>query len=214
MTADAQRPPREPGLLYTLAKRVLDVGVSVSALAALSPLLAAAGLAVKLYDGGPALFKQRRIGKDFEPFEVWKFRTMTPDAEAKGAAITKAGDSRITPLGRFLRRTKLDELPQLVNVLTGEMSLVGPRPEVERYVRRFEDDYRRILSVRPGLTDYAALDFIDEERLLAETTDVDKVYVENILPRKIELYYRYLDERSLATDLRLIARTLARLVGR
>ena len=206
------RPMRAaPGgrLAYRIAKRALDVLASAAALVFLSPLLAAAALAVRLDSPGPALFRQVRVGRHGRPFEILKLRSM---CGAPGPAITAGGDPRVTRAGRFLRRTKLDELPQLWNVLRGDMSLVGPRPEVPRFVARFPEDYARILSVRPGLTDLAALEFRDEEALLAGAREPELAYVEAVLPAKLRLYHRYLDERSLATDVSLIARTLGALL--
>jgi lipopolysaccharide/colanic/teichoic acid biosynthesis glycosyltransferase len=186
---------------------VLDILVAALGLVVLSPLLVVAALAVKLDSPGPALFKQARVGKNGRLFEILKLRTMR--VSTTGLGVTAAGDTRITKVGRFLRRTKMDELPQLWNVLRGDMSLVGPRPELERYVQRFPDDYARILRVRPGITDFAALEYRDEESVLASALDPEDAYVRTVLPAKIGLYHRYLDEMSLGTDLTLVLRTLA-----
>jgi lipopolysaccharide/colanic/teichoic acid biosynthesis glycosyltransferase len=197
-------------LAYRAAKRGLDVAASALGLVALSPVLAASALAVKLSSPGPVLFRQERIGRRGQPFRILKFRSMRDGAS--GPAVTAGGDERITPVGRALRRHKLDELPQLWNVLVGDMSLVGPRPEVRRYVERFPDDYARILGVRPGITDRAALEYRDEESVLAAAADPEAAYVGTVLPAKIQLYHRYLDEMSLRTDLSLVLRTLASLL--
>jgi lipopolysaccharide/colanic/teichoic acid biosynthesis glycosyltransferase len=188
-------------------KRALDAGLAAAAGLALGPLLAAIAVAVKASSPGPILFRQVRVGRGGRPFRILKFRSMR--AGARGADVTARGDARVTRVGRFLRRWKLDELPQLWNVLRGDMSLVGPRPEVPRYVARFPGDYARILSVRPGLTDYAAVEYRDEEAVLAAAADPDAAYVETVLPAKIALYHRYLDHLSLGSDLALIFRTLA-----
>ena len=194
-------------LAYFATKRVIDVAAAGAGLGLLWPVLAAAAVAVKLSSPGPVLFRQERIGRYGRPFRILKFRSMR--AGANGPAVTASGDERVTPVGRLLRRYKLDELPQLWNVLVGEMSLVGPRPEVPRYVDRFPADYERILTIRPGITDRAALEYRDEESVLAGAADPEAAYVDVVLPAKIALYHRYLDEMSLRTDLALVLRTLA-----
>jgi lipopolysaccharide/colanic/teichoic acid biosynthesis glycosyltransferase len=192
-------------------KRAFDIAASAAGLVALSPLLAAVAAAVKLLDPGPVFFRQTRAGLGAKPFRIIKFRTMRAGAE--GALITAGGDGRVTPLGRLLRRTKLDELPQLFNVLRGDMSIVGPRPEVPRFVERFKDDYAVILTVRPGITDYAAIKYADEEAALAAFRDAEEGYVKKVLPDKIVLYRRYIDEVGFATDVRIILATLAKIVA-
>lgn len=192
--------------IYPFAKRGLDVLASLGGLVVLSPVLLGCALAVRLDSPGPILFRQARVGLGGRPFQLLKFRSMRHGVA--GAAVTSAGDSRITRVGTVLRRTKLDELPQLLNVLRGDMSLVGPRPEVERYVRMFPEAYQRILSVRPGITDFAAIEYRDEERILAASGDPERAYIEQVLPAKIALYDKYLAERSLMTDLSLVARTI------
>lgn len=194
-------------------KRLFDLVSATCGVVLLSPLFILAALAVKLSGPGPVLFSHRRIGLDFKPFFVHKFRTMAEGAERNGAQITTGGDSRITPLGRLLRRTKVDELPQLFNVLTGEMSLVGPRPEVERYVELFKGDYKIVLSVRPGITDYAAIEYRHEETILARYADPQEAYLKEILPAKIALYNKYISEQSFATDLKILAGTLLKLIN-
>jgi lipopolysaccharide/colanic/teichoic acid biosynthesis glycosyltransferase len=198
------------GLAYRAAKRALDVVCAAAALALLAPVLAATALAVKLSSPGPALFRQRRVGRNGQIFEILKFRSMRTGMA--GLAVTAGGDARVTPLGRLLRRSKVDELPQLWNVLVGEMSLVGPRPEVPRFVARFPRDYARILAVRPGITDDTALAFLDEEAILASAPDPEAAYVERVLPAKIASYHRYLARRSLRTDLGILLRTAAALL--
>jgi lipopolysaccharide/colanic/teichoic acid biosynthesis glycosyltransferase len=198
-----------------MTKRAFDLVLAAVGLVVLSPLLLVLAAWVRSDSPGPALFRQERIGLGGRPFTMLKFRTMrAAPAGTAGPLLTAAADARITRAGRFLRRTKLDELPQLVNVVRGEMSLVGPRPEVARYVAMWPAERRsRVLSVRPGITDYATLEYRDESALLAGD-DPEAVYVSTILPRKLELYERYVAEQSLATDLRLILRTLGALVRR
>ena len=193
------------------AKRALDAAAAVAALVLLAPLLAAVGAAILILDPGPVLFRQTRVGRGFRPFQVLKFRTMR--AGGGGSSITVGGDERVTPIGRLLRKTKLDELPQLLNVLRGDMSFVGPRPEVPKYVERFHAEYEAILSVRPGITDYAAIEYRDEENVLKSFPDPEKGYVEKVLPHKLELYRRYLNDMGLWTDLKIVLNTLWKIGG-
>ncbi len=207
----AERLSRRRGRL--LFKRALDILVSAAALAVLLPLFLLIALAVKLDSPGPVFFRQERVGRDGKPFRILKFRTMVPDAEKKGPAITVGRDARITRVGAFLRRTKLDELAQLVNVLAGEMSFVGPRPEVPRYVALYTPWQRQVLLVRPGITDYASIAYRNENALLASAPDPERMYVETVMPDKIRLNMRYLREISPLTDLRLILSTIAALLS-
>ena len=154
---------------YRAAKRAMDVLASILGLVAVSPILAVAALAVRLTSAGPVLFRQLRLGQHGRPFEILKFRSMSTGLA--GPSVTSGGDARVTAVGRVLRRTKIDELPQLWNVLVGDMSLVGPRPELKEFVELFEADYARILSVRPGITDYAAVEYRDEEAVLAASAE-------------------------------------------
>ncbi len=194
-------------------KRWFDVSLAFVGLLLLSPLLAAAAFLVKFDSSGPIFFRQERIGKGFQPFLIFKFRTMVQDAPRKGAPITVGRDHRITSVGRFLRKTKIDELPQLINVVKGEMSFVGPRPEVRQYVELFRKDYEEILQVRPGITDLASLMYRDEATVLGMAENPEEEYVRRILPDKVSLAKEYLEKSSLAFDLGLIFRTLLKLCG-
>lgn len=194
-----------------LAKRTLDVFASSVGLVLLAPLLVAIGVAVRATSPGPALFRQPRVGRGARLFRILKFRTMVVGAERRGPAITADGDARVTPLGRWLRRTKLDELPQLINVWLGDMSLVGPRPEVPRYLPCYDANGRVALSVRPGITDPASLRLRDEEQLLARFCDTERAYIEVLLPLKLDLARDYVARQSILGDLFLIMRTLGRL---
>jgi lipopolysaccharide/colanic/teichoic acid biosynthesis glycosyltransferase len=187
-------------------KRLIDIAVSLSVLIAFAPLLVLIAAAVVAGSGRPVLFRQVRVGRGFRRFRIYKFRTM--HTGKGGAGITVAGDSRVTGVGRILRATKLDELPQFWNVLRGDMSLVGPRPEVPEYVDRFRDRYRRILTVRPGITDLASLRYRNEERILALSRNPMLTYVEEILPAKLDLAEEYLRRRSLRLDLSILIRTV------
>jgi lipopolysaccharide/colanic/teichoic acid biosynthesis glycosyltransferase len=194
-----------------VCRRALDVTAAGVGLAFLSPLFALLSLVIKLDSPGLIFFRGERVGKNGKHFHVYKFRTMVAGAAQKGPGITSAGDSRVTRVGRFMRRTKLDELPQLINVLKGDMSLVGPRPEDPRYVAIYTPEQRQVLSVRPGITSLASLRFRHEEELL-EGDDWERVYREKILPTKLEIDLDYLEHRSVWRDMRIIAQTLMALV--
>jgi lipopolysaccharide/colanic/teichoic acid biosynthesis glycosyltransferase len=190
------------------------VACSVAGLAAALPVLFGIAAAVKLDSPGPVFFGHERVGRHGRRFRTWKFRTMEQGAKDKGVEITAGGDPRVTRIGRLLRATKLDELPQLLNVLAGEMSLVGPRPEVAKYVEIFQQDYDVILSVRPGITDEASIAFRQEEQVLAAAQDPQREYLEKVAPQKIALYRRYVDEMSLGKDLSIIIRTIWKVLSR
>jgi len=196
-------------------KRVVDFTCASLGLAVLSPVLGIVALAVRLSDGGPVLYRGLRTGLEGRPFRMLKFRTMAVDAERTGVTATADDDPRITPVGRFLRKYKLDELPQLVNVLVGEMSLVGPRPEVPQYTALFTPEEQAILSVRPGITDWASLWDVDEGGALAGSEDPERVYLEKIRPEKVRLQLKYVRERTFGMDLKILILTLwALLAGR
>jgi lipopolysaccharide/colanic/teichoic acid biosynthesis glycosyltransferase len=194
-----------------MIKRVFDIGVSAAGLIILLPLFLLLALLIKLDSRGPVFFKQTRMGRGFRPFFIYKFRTMKTGSEATGRLITIGEDPRITRVGRFLRKAKLDELPQLINVLKGEMSFVGPRPEVPRFVELFHRDYAEILTVRPGITDLASLKYRDEATLLDRADNPEEEYVMRVLPDKIRLAKDYLRCSSLVFDLSLMAKTLFKL---
>ena len=194
-------------------KRCMDVALSLMALALLWPVGLAVALAIRLDSPGPALFRQERVGLHGRTFRIHKFRTMR--VNDAGPLVTASGDARITRVGRVLRSCKLDELPQLIDVLLGRMSLVGPRPEVPRYMALYPEAARgRILSVRPGITDPASIAFIDEERILAAAPDAERAYVDTIMPIKQRHYLDYVEHRSTAGDLRILARTVGAVLGR
>ena len=194
-----------------MPKRSFDILISTLGLVALAPLMLLIGLLVKLTSPGPVFFRQERMGRGFRPFRIYKFRTMVADAPKRGAEVTSGGDPRITMVGRWLRLTKLDELPQLWNVLRGEMSLVGPRPEVRTYVERFADDFRELLSVRPGITGLASIEYRDEASVLARAEKPEEEYVRTVLPAKIRLEKEYLRRASFLFDQLLIVKTVWKL---
>lgn len=194
-------------------KRLFDVVVSGIGLIVLSPLLVLAAILVKATSSGPVFYLQERIGRNFQPFRIYKFRTMVQNADKLGGALTAGRDPRITSVGRFLRATKIDELPQLINVFTGDMSFVGPRPEVAKYVNAYRDDYAELLKVRPGITDFASLKYRHESDLLGQSADPERTYLQEILPDKIALGKKYISGSSLGLDLYLIMCTVLRMAG-
>jgi len=196
-----------------LTKRAFDILVSVAGLIVLLPLLLLVATAIKLDSSGPVFFRQWRVGRKFRRFGIYKFRTMIDDAFDRGLPITVGRDSRITRVGKILRKTKIDELPQLLNVLKGDMSLVGPRPEVPRYVELFRPDYEHILKVRPGLTDLASLKYSDEASILGQSANPEGDYVARLLPDKIRLAKEYIQRSSLLFDVKLIVETIIKLFG-
>lgn len=196
-----------------MIKRAFDCVFSFLGLVILSPLLIAAAAAIKLTSPGPVFFRQERVGRRFRPFFILKFRTMVPDAPNLGRQITAGRDPRITRIGHLLRRTKVDELPQLINVFKGEMSFVGPRPEVPRYVDMFRDDFEQLLTVRPGITDLASLKYRHESEILGQSRDPEVTYTREVLPDKISLAKEYIRRSSLWFDLSLIFKTLLRMAA-
>jgi len=197
---------------YTrFGKRGFDLLIAVPGLFLLSPFLLSIAFIIKITDPGPVLFIQTRIGKQFRPIRIYKFRSMLPGAEKQGAGITVAHDLRITRIGKILRATKMDELPQLLNVIKGDMSFVGPRPEVAEFVTLFKADYEDILKVRPGITDYASIEYRHEEDILTAYEDIRSGYIKEVLPAKIKLYKKYLQEISFLTDSKLIFMTIRKI---
>lgn len=196
-------------------KRVFDIICALCGLIVLSPVLFLIIVLIKLTSAGPVFFRQTRVGQYEKLFQIHKFRTMIVNAEASGLKITVGRDSRITPIGHFLRKTKLDELPQLIDVLMGTMSLVGPRPEVPEYVQYYTNDVKAIvLSVRPGITDWASIKMIDENDILAGASDPQQAYIQQILPEKLAYAVRYVQTRGLKLDVYLILLTISKIFTR
>jgi lipopolysaccharide/colanic/teichoic acid biosynthesis glycosyltransferase len=192
-----------------MTKRLFDILFSLGALLMVSPVLIGAMIWVALDSRGPIFFRQVRVGRGNREFRIYKFRTMRPNAERLGPQITVGADARVTRSGDFLRKYKIDELPQFLNVLLGDMSVVGPRPEVPRYVELYPAPLRNlVLSVRPGITDLASIEYRDENRLLAGSADPEATYVSQIMPAKLALCEKYVRTRSFVGDLVIIARTL------
>lgn len=200
---------RKPQLI---AKRAMDIVLSACALAVLWPLLLLIALAIWIDDPGPVFYRQVRVGRNGKTFRIFKFRSMVMDADKKGLAITVGRDSRITRVGAVLRKTKLDELAQLLNVFLGQMSFVGPRPEVPKYVELYTPYQRQVLLVRPGITDYASIAYRNENNLLAGAPNPEAMYIEQIMPDKIELNMKYLREISPLADIRLILKTIVAVI--
>ncbi len=195
-------------------KRLFDLLFSLSGLFLLAPLFLLITMWIKIDSEGPVFFRQSRVGRYGRLFDIYKFRTMCSDAESRGRQITVRDDPRITRPGRFLRRFKLDELPQLINVVKGEMSLVGPRPEVPRYVDLYPEHLRqKILSISPGITDLASIEYKNENDILSEADDPERTYIEKVMPAKLKYYERYVSERSLWGDFKLILATIKSILG-
>ncbi len=197
-----------------MLKRTIDFLLSLFGLIIVSPIFLVITIMIKREDGGPIFYRGIRVGRFGKPFRIYKFRTMVVNAEKLGGPSTADDDPRITKVGKLIRKYKLDELPQLLNVIKGEMSLVGPRPEVQMYVDMFTEEERAILTVKPGMTDWASLWDIDEGAILAGSPDPEKTYMEKIRPEKIRLQLRYVKERSFWVDLKIIFKTLQTVLKR
>lgn len=195
-----------------MMKRAFDIFASLSGLLVLAVPLCIAALAVKMTSPGKAIFCQERIGRNGKPFTIYKLRTMRIRPVYDNGGFEPGDRSRVTPVGKFLRATKLDEFPQLWNVLKGDMSLVGPRPEVEKWVIAYPDRWQKILKVRPGITDPASITFRNEEALLAGADDPERIYFQDVLPKKLDMYERYLENQSFWGDICLIFKTISLLL--
>ncbi len=194
-------------------KRLFDFSVSLIAVLILFPLFLLIALLIRIDSTGPVLFLQERVGKNKQPFLIYKFRTMYPDAAKKGLLTVGGRDPRITRFGYFIRKYKLDELPQLFNVLSGKMSLVGPRPEVSKYVALYNQEQLKVLQVKPGITDFASIEFVHENELLGKASDPEATYIHEIMPAKLQLNIKYIEEQDFLTDLKIIFRTVYRILS-
>jgi lipopolysaccharide/colanic/teichoic acid biosynthesis glycosyltransferase len=199
------------GLYVRFGKRLLDILLATTALLIVAPVLLVCAIAIYLDSRGSVFYSQWRVGQNAAPFRIIKLRTMIPGADGKGPRLTASGDPRITKVGRILRRTKLDELPQLINVLRGEMSVVGPRPELPEYVSKYTAGERKIFEVKPGITGPASVTYIDEETVLAGSNDREEFYVNHLMREKLETDLAYCRKVSLSSDLKIILRTAASL---
>lgn len=197
-----------------MVKRLFDIGFSLIGIVVLLPFGVLLALVIKLTSKGPVFYRGTRVGLHGHPFRIFKFRTMIVDAENLGASSTHEADSRITSAGSFMRKLKLDELPQLINIFLGDMSFVGPRPEVQRFVDLYTDEERAILTVRPGITDWASIRFHNEGEIIASSgiADADEAYLKLIRPEKLRLQLKYVKEKTLLVDVKLILDTISTLL--
>jgi len=193
-----------------MIKRLFDIITALIGIIILSPFLFIIALLVIIDSHGGILYRQVRVGKDMKEFKLFKFRTMFTDADKKGLLTVGMRDNRITKIGYSLRKYKLDELPQLFNVLIGSMSMVGPRPEVPKYVAMYNDEQKKVLSIKPGITDYASIVYANENEILANAPNPEEVYINKIMPSKLKLNLKYMDEMGLMTDLGIILRTIGK----
>ncbi len=189
-------------------KRIFDFITSLIGIILLIPIIIPIIIWIKFSSKGPLFFVQKRVGKNFKEFNLYKFRSMVIDAPNLGPSVTSGDDPRITKVGKVIRRTKIDELPQLINVIKGDMSLVGPRPEVIKFVNEKKEDYKVVLSILPGITDNAAIEYRDEETIMKQYEDKEKAYINLVLPEKIKLYKYYIHNISFFNDIKLILKTL------
>ncbi len=194
-------------------KRAFDIVCSFFGLMFLGPWLVLIALLIVTDSKGGIFYKQVRVGKDNKDFKIFKFRTMRPDSDKQGLLTVGAKDNRITKIGIFLRKYKLDELPQLLNVLVGDMSFVGPRPEVRKYVDMYNAEQLAVLNVQPGITDYASIEYSNENELLAKSDNPEQTYIQEVMPSKLKLNLKYIDEISLGTDIRIIFGTIKKIIS-
>lgn len=203
------------GTFYArIGKRIFDLILSIPSLIILSPVYLLSAILIKLDTRGPVLFSQDRVGRNGKPFRLYKFRTMVKDAANIGPPVTTADDPRITKTGRLLRKFKVDEMLQVINIVKGDMSVIGPRPEIKKYVDMFKEDYEQVLRIKPGMTDYALIAFRNEEDILSRFHDVEEGYVKEVLPEKIRLYKEYMAEMNLLTDIRIFFGTIWEILRR
>jgi lipopolysaccharide/colanic/teichoic acid biosynthesis glycosyltransferase len=195
-----------------MLKRLFDILLAVIGILILLPLFIVIALLITIDSKGGIFYIQQRIGKNGKPFGLYKFRTMHTDADKKGLLTVGGRDPRITKTGYWLRKYKLDELPQLFNVLKGDMSIVGPRPEVKKYTDLYNDEQRKVLSVKPGITDYASIEYVDENELLAKAENPEETYVNIIMPHKLELNKKYIENNNLITDIKIILLTIKKII--
>lgn len=199
---------RTRGFYFRFGKRLFDLCLSVPSLFLLSPVFLVSAVMIRLDTPGPIVFSHERMGKDKKFFRLYKFRTMVKDASSIGPPITSANDPRITRVGRLLRKFKVDEMLQIINIVKGDMSVIGPRPEVKKYIDMFAEDYEDVLKIKPGMTDYALIAFRNEEEILSRFSDAEEGYMNEVLPEKIKLYRKYITEISLKTDVKIFFATI------
>mgnify|MGYP003688810255 CR=1 FL=1 len=197
--------------MYLFSKRIFDIVSSLIALVIFSPLIIIISLWIALDSRGGIFYRQIRVGKNQKEFGLYKFRSMRPNSD-KAGQITVGNDSRVTKVGKFIRKFKIDEVPQLINILKGDMSVVGPRPEVPKYVNMYSEEQLKVLSVLPGLTDYASIEYLDEQKILGASEDPDKAYIEEVMPAKLKLNLKYIADRGFWLDIKLVFRTVGKII--
>ncbi len=197
--------------MYSISKRIFDIIFSLVIIIVLSPLFIVVALLIVSDSKGGVFYKQIRVGRDNKEFGLLKFRSMRPDSD-KNMQITIGNDSRITRIGHFIRRYKIDEFPQIINILKGEMSVVGPRPEVRKYVQMYNAEQLTVLSVKPGLTDFASVEYFNEQELLGKAENPEEVYINEIMPAKLNLNLKYVKTRGLLTDFKIILQTFLKIL--
>jgi lipopolysaccharide/colanic/teichoic acid biosynthesis glycosyltransferase len=195
-----------------MIKRLFDLVIALPLLILVSPILVVIGILIKLNSRGPIFYLQKRVGINGTDFFIYKFRTMRIGADKLGLLTVGGRDPRVTSVGYFLRKYKLDELPQLINVVNGTMSLVGPRPEVRKYVDLYNAEQRKVLNAKPGITDYASIEYADENNLLAASTNPEQTYIEEVMPAKLKLNMKYISEQGIITDIKIIFSTIMRVI--
>ena len=193
-------------------KRIFDIVSCVLLLLIVLPFMLIIGMAIAINSRGGIIYKQQRVGQNDRDFVLYKFRTMLPNSDKDSLLTVSNRDVRITKIGYFLRKYKLDELPQLFNIIKGDMSVVGPRPEVRKYVSLYSDEEKKVFTVRPGLTDYASLAYINENEILAATAEPEQTYIQKVMPEKLQLNLKYIENQSFTEDIKLIFKTLAFIV--
>ena len=196
-----------------MLKRIFDICFSLIGLILLLPFFLFISILIIIDSKGGVFYKQVRVGKDEIDFKLFKFRSMRTDSDKKGLLTVGGRDSRITRMGYYIRKYKIDELPQLINVLLGDMSLVGPRPEVRRYTDLYNDEQKKVLSVKPGITDYASIEYSNENELLGKADNPERVYIDEIMPAKLKLNLRYIQEQGLLTDVKIIIKTILKILS-
>lgn len=195
-----------------MLKRIFDIVFSVLGLLILFPILIVIALLIVADSKGGVFYKQIRVGKNHKNFYLYKFRSMHTNADKKGLLTVGMKDNRITRVGYFLRKYKLDELPQLLNVLIGNMSFVGPRPEVPKYVALYNEEQKKVLNIKPGITDYASLKYFNENEILANAQDAEQTYINTVMPEKLKINLEYIKDKNFITDLKIIFKTLLRII--
>jgi len=196
-----------------MLKRLFDIFFSLIGIILLLPFFLFISILIIIDSKGGVFYKQVRVGKGGIDFKLFKFRSMRTDSDKKGLLTVGGRDSRITRMGYYIRKYKIDELPQLINVFLGDMSLVGPRPEVRRYTDLYNDEQKKVLNVKPGITDYASIEYSNENELLGKADDPERVYIDEIMPAKLELNLRYIQEQGLLTDVKIIIKTILKILS-